>query len=40
MAAGELDWFPMGAKRTRYIPRAALIELMARCRAQHRARTN
>jgi hypothetical protein len=40
MAAGELDWFPMGAKGTRFIPRAALIELMATYRAQHRARTN
>lgn len=38
IADGELDWFAVGAKRVRYVPRKAVIELIARLRAQHRAR--
>jgi len=37
MRRNEVDWYTVGAKRTRFITRASLIELMARYRAEHRA---
>lgn len=37
MAAGKVVWFAKGAKKTRYITRASLIEVMATLLAEWRA---